>query len=151
VKKLPDISVWLALSLSGHYHHAVARQWLDGETESSSIYFTRSTQQGLVRLLSTEAILAPYGMPALTNVASWDVVERLLSDDRVAFANEPEGVEATWKMFALQERSSPKLWMDAWLAAFAIQGKYQLVTIDKAFKQFQGLDVNFLSLKIESQ
>jgi predicted nucleic acid-binding protein len=35
--------------------------------------------------------------------------------------------------------------MDAYLAAFAVAGTYQLVTTDKAFKQFKGLDLNLLS------
>jgi uncharacterized protein len=37
--------------------------------------------------------------------------------------------------------------MDAYLAAFAIAGGHQLVTTDKAFKQFQGLDLLVLSPK----
>jgi predicted nucleic acid-binding protein len=35
--------------------------------------------------------------------------------------------------------------MDAYLAAFAITGGYQLVTTDKAFKQFKGLNLLILS------
>ena len=37
--------------------------------------------------------------------------------------------------------ASPKLWMDAYLAAFAIAAKQQLVTTDKAFRQFKDLDL----------
>ncbi len=42
---------------------------------------------------------------------------------------------------------SPKLWMDAYLAAFAISGKLRFVTNDKAFRQFQayGLDLHLLT------
>ena len=35
--------------------------------------------------------------------------------------------------------------MDAYLAAFAMAGAYQLVTTDSAFKQFTGLDLLVLS------
>jgi predicted nucleic acid-binding protein len=35
--------------------------------------------------------------------------------------------------------------MDAYLAAFAMSGRYPLVTIDKAFRQFKGLDLLVLS------
>ena len=151
MRKLPDVNVWLALSLSGHSHNQAARKWLDNETESSSIFFTRSTQQGLVRLLTTKAVLAPYGIPALANVGAWEVLDKLLADDRISFADEPKGVEATWKAFALLQGSSPKLWMDAWLAAFALQAKLQLVTIDKAFMQFQGLDMQILTRHSRNQ
>ena len=37
--------------------------------------------------------------------------------------------------------ASPKLWMDAYLAAFALAGRNQKVTTDAAFRQFQGLDL----------
>ena len=42
-------------------------------------------------------------------------------------------------------KASPKLWMDAYLAAFTVAGGYQLVTTDKGFKQFKGLDILVLS------
>jgi predicted nucleic acid-binding protein len=35
--------------------------------------------------------------------------------------------------------------MDAYLAAVALVGEYQLVTTDKAFKQFKGLDLCLLA------
>lgn len=35
--------------------------------------------------------------------------------------------------------------MDAYLAAFAICGGHQLLTLDKAFKQYQALDLILLS------
>jgi predicted nucleic acid-binding protein len=38
-----------------------------------------------------------------------------------------------------------KLWADAYLAAFAMSAGHQLVTTDKGFKQFKGLDVLVLS------
>jgi predicted nucleic acid-binding protein len=37
--------------------------------------------------------------------------------------------------------------MDAYLAAFALVGGYQLVTSDKAFKQFKELDLLVLTSK----
>jgi predicted nucleic acid-binding protein len=46
--------------------------------------------------------------------------------------------------FADAKHASPKLWMDAYLAAFALAGGYQLVTLDKAFKQFKGLNLRVL-------
>ncbi|MBI3924942.1 MAG: hypothetical protein HY319_05325 [Armatimonadetes bacterium] len=37
-----------------------------------------------------------------------------------------------------------ELWMDAYLAAFAIAGGSRIVTTDFAFKQFPGLDLLIL-------
>ena len=149
--KLPDINIWLALALSGHSHHSVARQWLDAESAPHSIFFCRATQQGLMRLLTTEAVLAPYGIAPLSNRAAWEISEQFLDDERIAFAPEPDGVEAMWKAWAARDTASPKLWMDAWLAAFAMQSGFQLITIDKGFAQFEGLNAEILGLNTKNK
>jgi predicted nucleic acid-binding protein len=56
-------------------------------------------------------------------------------------------LEAIWKKFVEGSKASPKLWMDSYFAAFAMAGGHQLVTTDKAFKQFKGLDLLVLSSK----
>ncbi len=145
--KLPDVNIWLALTLSGHSHHEAARTWLDAQETLESIFFCRATQQGLVRLLTTTEVLAGYGIPPLTNREAWAVVESFMADERIAFTNEPTGVEEAWKTMALCETNSPKLWMDAWLAAFAMRSGFQMITTDKAFSQFKGLELQVLKAK----
>ena len=76
---------------------------------------------------------------------AWSTYEGFLADERIAWVDEPRGLESHWQKFAGSSKPSPKLWMDAYLAAFAIAGGYQLVTTDKAFKQFRGLDMLVLS------
>jgi uncharacterized protein len=51
------------------------------------------------------------------------------------------GLDARWKEFAVRGAASPRLWMDAHLAAFAVAGGYRMVTIDGAFVQVDGLDL----------
>jgi uncharacterized protein len=68
-------------------------------------------------------------------------MNELLDDPRIHFAQEPNDLYARWTLFADVRTASPKLWMDAYLAAFAVAGGYRLVTTDKAFKQFKGLNV----------
>jgi len=135
--KLPDVNIWLALSLSKHSHHTAATSWL--QAVEQDICFCRATQQGLLRLLTTEEVLARYGNPPLTNREAWRIYDRFMDDDRISFAHEPEGLEKVWKTLALRESNSPKLWMDAYLAAFALSSGFQMVTIDKAFSRFSGL------------
>ena len=139
--KLLDVNIWLALTLSKHTHHEAARDWLDGEGKNASLCFCRATQQGLLRLLTTAEVLGAYGNAPLTNREAWKVVERFLEDERITFEKEPEGVEKIWKTLTLRDVNSPKLWMDAWLAAFALCSGLQIVTTDKAFSQFKGLKV----------
>jgi hypothetical protein len=52
-----------------------------------------------------------------------------------------------WKRLASGDTASPKLWMDAYLAAFAMNGGLRLVTIDRDFKRFEahGLDLLLLA------
>ena len=71
---LCDSNVWLSLTLSAHVHHRAARDWLDTTTEPRSALFCRATQQSLLRLLTTAAVLAPYGNPPLSNGEAWRIL-----------------------------------------------------------------------------
>jgi toxin-antitoxin system PIN domain toxin len=143
---LCDTNVWLALALSGHRHHSTSRVWLESVEEPASILFCRTTQQSLLRLLTNAAVLAPYGNPPLTNLEAWGAYEAFIADHRMAFqAEEPGGIERYWQEFGLRPTASPKLWTDAYLAAFARSAGYKMVTTDSAFKQFQGLDLILLA------
>jgi toxin-antitoxin system PIN domain toxin len=142
---LCDSNVWLALALSKHAHHAAARRWLEAVPDTGSVLFCRATQQTLLRLLTNASVLSPYGNPPLTNRQAWDAYEAFLADDRIAFRpEEPAGLEAHWRRFAVRGSASPKIWMDAHLAAFALAGGYRMVTTDAAFRQFRGLDLYLL-------
>ena len=141
---LADSNILLALALSKHTFHAFARTWFV-KRSPHEVALCRATQQSLLRLLTTRAVLAAYHLPPLTNQAAWSVYERLHADDRISWTDEPTGLEPLWKTYASRSQPSPKLWMDAYLAAFAQAGGHKLVTTDKAFKQFKGLDVLVLS------
>ena len=139
---LCDSNVWLALALSKHSHHNATREWLESVEVPASIVLCRAVQQSLLRLLTNSTVLGAYGNPPLTNREAWSAYDSLLADDRIVFqADEPAGLELVWKKLAVRETASPKLWMDAYLAAFALAGRYRMVTTDKAFHQFQGLDL----------
>lgn len=142
---LCDSNTWLALALSKHVHHAAARRWLHTVDDARSVFFCRATQQAFLRLLTNASVLAPYGNAPLTNRQAWQAYEAMLSDDRIVLrADEPAGLEVRWKQFAVRSTASPKLWMDAYLAAYALAGGHRLVTTDAAFKQFRGLDLELI-------
>lgn len=143
---LCDSNVWLALTISEHIHHAFALRWFAGVAEPRMVFFCRATQQSFLRLLTSAAVLTPIGSAPLTNQQAWNLYETLLTDDRIDTQfQEPPGLERLWRLFALRDAASPKLWMDAYLAAFAVAGGYQFVTADKAFSQFAGLDLVLLA------
>ena len=143
---LCDGNIWLALCLAGHAHHAVARDWLEGTEEGGSVVFCRATQQTLLRLLTNAAVFAPYGLPPRTNAEAWEAYDALVADDRITLrTDEPAGLQPTWRDYAVRDSASPKLWMDAYLAAFAQRAGFQLVTTDRGFRQFRGLDLLLLT------
>jgi len=143
---LVDSNVWLALTIDLHVHHQVAVDWFETIADSDSLFFCRSTQQSFLRLLTTSSVFAPYGIPAFSNRSAWDAYDLLLTEGRVAFhAREPVGLAAGWREFSDRSSSSTKLWMDSYLAAFALAGGYQMVTTDSAFAQFEGLDLVLLA------
>ena len=140
---LPDVNVWLALSLEAHPLHATAIQWFDA-ARPGSVHFCRYTQQGTLRLLTTAALATPLGLKPLSNKAATKAMQNMLDDPRIAFAEEPVGVYAVWMDLASASSPSPKLWMDAYLAAFARTGGYSLVTNDRGLKQLAQGDVLLL-------
>jgi len=53
----PDLNVWLALSYERHVHYASSHQWFDTLDDDTRLCFCRFTQIGLLRLLTTDAIM----------------------------------------------------------------------------------------------
>lgn len=127
----PDVNVWLALSLSRHVHHASARDWLLGETESE-IWFCRLTQLGLLRLLSTEAVM---GVDVHTHPLAWKSYRKWFDDDRVGFSPEPEmgSLEPRFERISEGYYRAPKVWTDCYLSAFARSAGFTIVTFDRTF------------------
>lgn len=143
---LCDANVWVALTISSHSHHASTRRWLDGLDDGDRLVFCRATQHSFLRLITTRAVVAPYGFEPFSNEGAWATLDDILTDDRIALQREePPGISAKWREFATRPSPSPKLWMDAYLAALASLARYRLVTTDRAFRQFNGLDVLVLS------
>ncbi|MEO7099639.1 MAG: TA system VapC family ribonuclease toxin [Luteolibacter sp.] len=143
---LIDSNVWLAIAFDRHGSHAAAVDLIDETTAECPACFCRSTEQSIVRLLSTVPIQTMYESPVITNEGAIRLLNEWQSEPNVTFIDEPVGTRDLWLRLANRNTASPKLWMDAYLAAFAISGKLRFVTNDKAFRQFQpqGLDLQLL-------
>jgi len=124
----PDVNVWLALLLADHTHRGAAAAWWNSAA-SQTIAFSRFTQMGVLRILTTAA--AMNGKP-LAMDAAWQAYDRLFEDDRVALLPEPEDLEAKFRALSRSPQASPKVWADAYLVAFAEQYEATLITFDKA-------------------
>jgi hypothetical protein len=136
---LADTNFWLALSVSGHQFHHQCLRWLAGRRAGQSLIFCRFTQISFLRLLTTERVMQLYNLPPLNNAEAWTVYEQLSERQRCRLGQEPDNVESHWRRFAERKSASPKLWMDAYLAAFAAAGGHTLLTTDQAFLQFKDL------------
>ena len=110
-----------------HMHRRAALDWW--EASDSQIGVTRFTQIGILRLLTTPAVMGgkPLGMDD-----AWGVHDRLFEDDRVVFVPEPVMVETGFRQYSAGRTASPKLWADAWLLALTRAADGTLVTFDRA-------------------
>lgn len=147
---LIDSNVWLAIAFDRHASHKAALQWISNATPECPACFCSATEQSILRLLSTPAIQTLYGSPVITNQGAIQLLNEWQAQPNVARVNESDGTRDLWLHLANRNTASPKLWMDAYLAAFAISGELRLTTNDKAFTQFvpDGLDLHILQIEI---
>ncbi|MCU0751035.1 MAG: hypothetical protein MUF13_15970, partial [Akkermansiaceae bacterium] len=59
---------------------------------------------------------------------------------------EPEGTRELWLELAAIPSASPKVWMDAYLAAFAIRAGLPFATLDADFRKFEAAGLVLLLL-----
>ncbi len=132
---LPDLNVWFALVLREHPFHPRARAYW-GQAQNPS--FNRTTALGLLRLLTNPKAMdgkplevgeawTLYREARLAGVPSWRSLR---------------GWKKPWRPWC--GKASPRLWTDAYLAAFARAGGHRLVTFDRDFLRFPGVQVLLL-------
>jgi len=126
----PDINVWLALSYEAHIHHTVARDWFNAVQIPNRVYFCRFTQLGLLRLLTNPVVMERDRV--CSEAQAWSVHDQLAGDERVAFFQEPEAIEAGLRKLTRGARPGAREWGDSYLAAFAGASGLRLVTFDRA-------------------
>ncbi|MES2437942.1 MAG: TA system VapC family ribonuclease toxin [Verrucomicrobiota bacterium] len=137
----------MALTFPTHPFHAAATTVLETCSETQPAGFCRSTQQSFLRLITTAALARNYGFPDIDNQQAAEILTGYHELPYVDFLNESSGTHDLWLKLANRNTASPKVWMDAYLAAFAISGKLPLVTTDKDFRQYipEGLDLQLLN------
>jgi toxin-antitoxin system PIN domain toxin len=137
---LCDVNCLLAMCYDRHVHHPAALAWLEQQA-ALSVGICRKTQLGLLRLLTNASVM----IGDVCNLKqSWKIYDTLMSDERFAFYTEPIDLEQHLRRYTASGRVSPKLWQDAYLAAFAHATKLHLVTFDGGFQQFKGLLLTLL-------
>jgi toxin-antitoxin system PIN domain toxin len=141
-----DTNLWIALSFTNHPHHLETQREYASATPLKPAVFCRPTETSFLRLSTTPAILRQYGEDALTNDEALDLLRKYLALPNITIRDEPAGTVPLWHRMAARPTSSPKVWADAYLAAFAIAGRFTFTTFDRGFAAYlpYGLDLRLL-------
>lgn len=134
-----DANVWLALLWSRHIHSERAGAWFERASEER-FFFCRITQITVLQLLTTPMVM---GSDVKTIAEAWALWDKVCADDRIALLVEPETIEPAFRRFSALRSSSPKVWADAYLAAFAAVAGLKLVTFDRGLRSL-GPDAHVL-------
>ncbi|MGA2051769.1 MAG: TA system VapC family ribonuclease toxin [Opitutales bacterium] len=139
ISALFDVNVWLALAADNHRHYRAAHAALP---DLPAPVFCRFTQAGFLRLLTNSHAM---GRNTCTPAQAWSLYEKIFQSLEASFEEEPSGLEHQWRAFVTKsERTSGSAWNDAYLAAFALRAGMPLVTFDRGFNNFPGLDCRVL-------
>jgi toxin-antitoxin system PIN domain toxin len=136
---LPDINVWLALADENHVHHKRARTYWQNDAPPT-VAFCRISMIGFLRLATQSRVLSA----PLSVEEAWDIYRRYRSSEGIVFLPEVETGERAFESLTRSSNFTPRLWTDAYLAAFAISSGCRVVSFDSDFGKFDGL--SFLHL-----
>jgi hypothetical protein len=130
---LVDVNVLLPIALSEHPLRSAAVEWWD-EAEAGSAVLCLPVRMAVLRLLTNRAVM---GDDVLQPDKAWRVWAGFAHDDRtVERYAYPDGLDGMWLANVVGRKPTPKLWTDAWLAAFAECCDLEMITFDRGFNQF---------------
>lgn len=134
-----DANVWIALLWSRHVHSDKAKEWFERSSEEKFL-FCRITQITVLRLLTTAAVM---GDDVKNMHEAWNLWDKVCADDRIEFLSEPDAIEWELRRLSAVRSPSPKVWVDAYLLAFASAAGLKLVTFDRGLRA-RGAEVHVL-------
>jgi uncharacterized protein len=143
-----DTNVWVAFHFQGHPHHPFAAEFMRGRSVDEPAILSRAVELSWLRLVTTAAICRGYGADVLSNATAIEALGLWRLQPRIhCLDSEPEGTRELWLELAAIPSASPKVWMDAYLAAFAIRAGLPFATLDADFRRFEaaGLDLRLLT------
>jgi len=142
-----DTSVWIAGSFESHPYFPVANSFLAGPQRADTVWLARVVENSFLRLLTTAALCRGYDSPMISNSQAVEILGKWRSLPHIRCIDaEPEGTRELWLELAAIPSASPKVWMDAYLAAFAIRAGLPFATLDADFLRFQAAGLQLLLL-----
>jgi uncharacterized protein len=121
--------------------HRAARHWFSN-LQDEKLVFCRLTQLGFLRLLTNKHVIQE---EVMSPDEAWRAYRALRLDRRIGYLAEPNELPETWQAFTKGRLSSPNLWTDAYLCAFANAGRLTLVTFDAKIPTREGVNCLVLS------
>ncbi len=141
MRTLCDVNLLVAICYEAHEHHSKALRWLGKKKDSRSLLICRAAHLGLLRLLNNPSVMGPDVRSAKQ---VWAISDLLFSDDRFEFAGEPLGLITIFRAFTSAGKYTPKVWQDAYLAAFATKAGFSFATFDGGFSKFKELSLDLI-------
>lgn len=137
----PDVNVWIAIAAERHTLHRAARHWFSN-LQDEKLVFCRLTQLGFLRLLTNKHVMQE---EVVSPDEAWQAYRALRLDRRIGYLAEPNELSETWQAFTKGTLTSPNLWTNAYLCAFAHAGRLTLVTFDAKIPTREGVNCLVLS------
>ena len=131
-----DSNIWVALTFASHPFHDRAGEQVKQSSADRPIYRVRATELSTYRLITTPVIHRAFGVPSFSNTEAISFLSSLFQKTGSLEIQEPRGTRELWLRLAGTESASPKIWMDAYLAAVSIRGGFDFVTLDGDFTRF---------------
>ncbi|MBT5927037.1 MAG: PIN domain-containing protein [Verrucomicrobia bacterium] len=144
MQKFLDVNVWLPILWPKHTASQTAQEWLSREKEM--LVICRVVQLALLRHLTNSAIL---GEDVLSNANASKLLQDILNAGNCQFAEEPLELTSMFPKAGESTNSRRNVWTDAYLAAFAITGNYELVTFDRDFSRYRKMGLQMQLLKTQ--
>ncbi len=146
MRSIADVNVFLPLLIRAHPAHRAALDWFEAQP-NAGVGWSLPVKLGVLRLLCNPKVM---GSDALAPTAALDVWTALAANPRLSEVNRLPADHEThlWRLLAARE-PSPNVWTDAWLAALAICLSCEMVTFDRGFRAFDGVELRLLGAKPE--
>jgi toxin-antitoxin system PIN domain toxin len=130
------------LTATEHVHHKRALKYWNSEADEQ-LAFCRITAMGLVRVTSQPHTFD--GKPLPPNEA-WGNYLRWVALPHVRLSPEPDGVDRLISDWSRSNLVSQRGWTDVYLAAFAVIRGLRLVTFDRGFEKYPGVELLLLEV-----
>ena len=141
LRSIADVNVFLPLLIRAHPAHQAAIDWFDAQPDGS-VGWCLPVELGVLRLLCNPKVM---GRDALAPTRALDVWTTLGANARLAKIDRvPAEHDSYLRRLIAHREPSPDIWTDAWLAALAMSWPCEMVTFDRGFRAFDGVDLRLL-------